>query len=137
MPASKSQRIAGWVLTVLIAIFLIGPSAIIGKFIDWEGKEQMFQKMGFTFDLMFKIGILEVILAILLLIPTTTFVAAILLTGYLGGAVVTHLRVGEPIFMPIIMGVVMWIGLALRFPQIWSLSIGNSPARSTQEKTSN
>ena len=84
-----------------------------------------------------KIGILEVILAILLLVPATTFLAAILLTGYLGGAVVTHLRVGEPIFMPIIMGIVMWIGLALRFPQIWRLSIGNSPAGSAQEKTSN
>ncbi len=46
-------RIAGWVLSVLLALFLIVASAG-GKFMDWPGKDKMFADMGFTLDLMFK-----------------------------------------------------------------------------------
>lgn len=125
MVPSKKQRIAGWIVSGLVAVFLIGISAV-GKFTEWEGKEEMFQKIGFTTELVFKIGILEVMLAIVYLIPRTSFLGAILLTGYLGGATVTHLRVGEPIYFPVILGVVMWIGCALRNPQIFSLSLGKT-----------
>ena len=125
MVPSKKQRIAGWILSGLVALMLIGPSAM-GKFLEWEGKEKAFQDMGFTTDLMIKIGILEVTLAILYLIPRTSFLGAILLTGYLGGATVTHLRVGEPFITPVIVGVVMWFGCALRKPEIFSILIGKS-----------
>ena len=129
MTTSKSRmRIAGWILSGIVALFLIGPSAM-GKFTEWEGKQKMFEHMGFTTDLMFKIGILEVALAILFLVPRTGFLAAILLTGYLGGATVTHLRVGEPFFAPIIMGVVLWIALGLRRPEIFSLAIGSEVSK--------
>ena len=129
MTTSKSRmRIAGWILSGIVALFLIGPSAM-GKFTEWEGKQKMFDHMGFTTDLMFKIGILEVALAILFLVPRTGFLAAILLTGYLGGATVTHLRVGEPFFAPIIMGVVLWVALGLRRPEIFSLAIGSEVSK--------
>lgn len=131
MTGSNTQRIIGWVLTVLVAALLMGPSAM-GKFLDWEGKKEAFEKMGFTIELMNKIGVLEMILAILLLIPRSAFLAAILLTGYLGGAVLTHLRVGEPVFMPILVGVVIWVGLALRRPILFNLALGfNPPAAET------
>ncbi len=52
---SKS-KMAGWFLSILLALFLIGASAS-GKFTEWEGKAQMFEKMGFTNDVMFKIGV--------------------------------------------------------------------------------
>ena len=122
MLPSKKQRIAGWVLTILVGLFLIFSST--GKFIEWEGKEEMFAKMGFTIDMMFKIGVLEIAVAVLYLIPQSSFLGAILLTGYLGGAVVTHLRVDEPFFFPIILGILVWIGVALRFPEIFSLARG-------------
>lgn len=123
MTTSKS-KLTGWILSILLALFLIGASAM-GKFTEWEGKTQMFEKMGFTTDLMFKIGVLEVIIAILFVIPRTGFLGAILLTGYLGGATVTHLRVGEPVFMPVIIGIVVWVALGLRCPEIFSLALGN------------
>jgi hypothetical protein len=123
MTTSSKTRLAGWILSGLVAIFLIGPSAM-GKFVEWEGKTQMFEKMGFTNDLMFKIGILEVAIAVLYFIPQTSFLGAILLTGYLGGATVTHLRVGEPFVFPIVVGVVAWIACGLRCPQIFSLATG-------------
>ncbi len=126
MTTSKS-KLTGWVLSILLTAFLIGASAT-GKFTEWEGKAQMFEKMGFSTELMFKIGVLEVVIAVLFVIPRTGFLGAILLTGYLGGATVTHLRVGEPVFMPVIIGIVAWIAFGLRRPEVFSLAIGSSPA---------
>jgi uncharacterized membrane protein YphA (DoxX/SURF4 family) len=67
----------------------------MGKFTQWKGKSEMFAKMGRSEAAMVKIGIVEVVIAILFLIPRTSFVAAILLAAYFGGAVATHVRVGE------------------------------------------
>ena len=125
--SSKSQ-IAGWVLSGLVSVFLAGPSAL-GKFVEWEGKAKMFDHIGFTNDVIMKIGVLEIMLAILFLIPRTGFLGAILLTGYLGGATVTHVRIGDPYFMPIVIGVVMWIGMGLRRPAVFSLAIDSKAAR--------
>lgn len=131
MRPAKWKTVVGWVLTILIFLLLIGPSAM-GKLMDWEGKEAMFTAMGFSVELMRSIGYLELTLAILLVIPQTSFLAAILLTGYLGGATVTHLRVGEAFFMPIVIGIVMWIALGLRRPEIfrlaWGTPTGSPPA---------
>ena len=73
---------------------------------------------------MFKIGIVEVAIAILFLIPRTAFVGAILLAAYLGGATATHVRVGDPFYFPIIIGVVAWIALGLRKPEVLRLALG-------------
>lgn len=123
---TKTKRTVGWVLSFLVSLFLIGGSAA-GKFIEWPGKAEMFAKMGVTNDLIMKIGVLEIVLAVLLLIPRAGFLAAILLTGYLGGAVMTHVRIGDPFYFPIIVGVVMWIGLGLRLPGVFGLVLGQSP----------
>lgn|SRR5690606_22880172 len=120
----KARLITGWVMSVLLALFLIVVSAS-GKFTEWEGKEEMFSKLGYTSDLMFKIGIVEVVLALLVLIPRTTFIAAVLLTGYLGGATATHVRVGDPFFFPILLGVFLWVAVGLRRPEIFTLAIGS------------
>jgi len=127
MKTSKS-KLTGWILSILLAVFMIVVSAT-GKFTEWEGKAQMFEKMGFSTDLMFRIGVLEVVVAILFVIPRTGFVGAILLTGYLGGATVTHVRVGDPFFFPVIMGIVAWIALGLRRPEVFSLAFGSSPVK--------
>jgi hypothetical protein len=121
--ASKTKRVVGWIVSGAVALMLCGPSAM-GKFTEWEGKAEMFEHLGYTQDLITKIGFLEITLAILFLIPRTSFVGAILLTGYLGGATATHVRVGDPFFMPILVGVVMWIGLGLRRPEVFSLAFG-------------
>lgn len=128
MTQSKTKATVGWVLSGIVALFLIGVSAP-GKFIEWEGKEKMFEHLGITVDLIKQIGVLEIILAILFVFPRTGFLAAILLTGYLGGATVVHLRVNDPFLFPVIVGVIMWIGLALRQPQIWGLAFGGKCVR--------
>lgn len=128
----KAARITGWVLTILLEVLLIGMSAM-GKFTDWPQKEEMFGKMGFTVAQMYPIGVLEVAIALLFLIPQTSFLAAILLTGYLGGATVTHYRVGEPVFMPVIVGIVVWIALGLRKRGVFEMAFGCTPVASPKE----
>ena len=123
MAASKKQRIAGWVLSGLIASMLILASAS-GKFTEWPGKAEMFAKLGYSTDTMFKVGIVEVVVTILFLIPRTAFLGAILLTGYLGGATATHVRVGDPFFFPPILGVLVWIAYALRRPDVIKSAFG-------------
>lgn len=132
---SKKMRITGWVISVLVFLMLAVVSAS-GKFVEWEGKTEMFEKMGFSTELMMRIGVLEVILAVLFLVPRASFLAAVLLTGYLGGAVVTHLRVGEPFFFPILVGIVMWTGRGLRRPEVFALAwgTGHSPRSASAAK---
>lgn len=134
MSGSKKMRIAGWILTGLVAAFL-GIGSAAGKFVEWEGKAEKFEHLGYSQELIAKIGILEIALAIIYLIPRTSFLGAILLTGYLGGAIATHVRIGDQFFFPIIVGVVMWTGLALRRPQVFSLAIG-STLKSIEPETS-
>lgn len=121
--SSNKGRIAGWVLTGLVSAFLIFGSAI-GKFIEWEGKAEMFEKFGFSMDMMTGIGALEVALALGILIPRIGFVSALLLTAYLGGATVTHVRIHDPFYFPILVGIVLWIGMGLRMPEIFRLAAG-------------
>jgi len=131
MNPSKTQLIAGWILSGLVAFFMAIVSAS-GKFAEWEGKEEMFAKFGYTSELMMKIGIVEVVISILYLIPRTAFLGAILLTAYLGGATEVHVRVGEPFFMPILIAVVMWVALGLRNPTIFKLAKGETASSSSE-----
>lgn len=119
----RAMHITGWVLTVLVSLFLIGGSGI-PKFINWEGKDKMLEQMGIAAELMPRIGVLEIGLALLFLIPRTAFLAAVLLTGYLGGAVMTHVRVNDPFYFPIALGVIVWVALGLRQPVIFALAAG-------------
>ena len=125
MKSSKS-KLAGWILSGLLALFLVGPSAM-GKFVDWEGKDLMFEKLGLTNELVQKIGVLEIVLAVLFIIPRTGFLGAILLTGYFGGAILTHLRIGDSIVFVVCFAVLLWICLGLRQPEIFALALGKSP----------
>jgi hypothetical protein len=118
---SKAQRITGWVLTGLVGLFMIGVSGV-PKFFDFPGKNEMMEHLGIPLALVPTLAVLEIAVTVIYLIPRTSFLGAILLTGYLGGAILTHLRVGDPWYFPIIIGVLAWLGLALRQPMIFSLT---------------
>ena len=91
---------------------------------DWPGKEEMFKKMGYSIATMNGIGVVEVIVIVLYVIPQTAFLGSILLTGYLGGATEVHVHAGEPYFFPIIIGVLAWTGYALRRPDVIKSAFG-------------
>lgn len=127
----STSKIFGWALSLLVAAFL-GIASAYGKFFDFSGKEELFAKLGWSTDVMFYIGIVEVVIAILFLIPRTAFIAAILMSAYLGGATAAHVRVNDPFFFPIIMGIILWSALGLRDPRVFKLAF--QPASPTSEE---
>lgn len=83
-----------------------------------------FKAMGYPDGAVFKLGIVELLATILYVVPATSILGAILLTGYLGGAVDVHVRVGDDlgkILTPVILGVIAWGGLYLRDPRLRAL----------------
>ena len=74
-------------------------------------------QLGYPLNVTVTIGVIELILTALYVIPRTSIFGALLLTGYLGGAVAAHMRVGNPVFesyiFPLMMGVLLWGGLVL------------------------
>jgi hypothetical protein len=83
--------------------------------------EQMSSHFGWPGSVLFAVGLAEMGCTVLYLVPRTSVLGAVLLTGYLGGAVATHVRIGEPFFAPIAFGVVFWLGLWLREPRLKEL----------------
>jgi hypothetical protein len=77
--------------------------------------------LGLPETLMLPLGVLELFCVVVYLVPRTSVLGAILLAGYMGGAILTHLRVGEPVYAEIIIGMVIWLGLWLREPRLRAL----------------
>lgn len=133
----KVQRIIGWVLSGLIAAFLIVASGVpkLLESSDPEMKKQMeeiLNNIGWKAETIKVIGVIEIVISLLYVIPRTGFLGAILITGYLGGAIATHVRVGDTNWvMPVVMGVLVWVALALRKPVIWRLAVGANPCPPT------
>lgn len=120
------KKIIGWILSILIAAMMIFLSAP-GKFMDFDGKEEMFAKLGWGIEVMKTIGVIEIAVAILYLIPRTAFIGAVLVTAYLGGAIATHVRVNDQFIMPVIMGVLVWVALGLRDGRIFTTAFAAPP----------
>ncbi len=120
-PASESKALlwVGWVLGTLPALMIAvgGVMAITKQTIAIEG----FSKHGYDPQSAPAIGVAALVSAVLYLIPRTAALGAILLTGYLGGAVATHVRVGEGFAPPVIVGVLVWLGLVLRDSRLRSV----------------
>jgi len=65
--------------------------------------------------------LLLVTCTVLYVVPRTQVLGALLLTAYLGGATATHVRIGDPFWFPVVMGVILWAGLYLREPRLRAL----------------
>jgi hypothetical protein len=78
-------------------------------------------KMGLPVSLMLTIGILELLCVVIYLIPQTSVLGAILFTGFIGGTILAHLRIGEKVYIQATLGVMVWLGLYLRDPRLRQL----------------
>jgi len=117
----KWMTITGWVISaVVVAQFMM--SAVF-KLIQHPMVLEGFGKE--KFDIPAKcivpIGILEGVCTLLYLFPKTAVLGAVLLAGYLGGAIMTHLRVNDNFAAPIIVGLLVWLGIFLRDPRLRSI----------------
>lgn len=111
-PVSKKALWAGYIMSALPVLMLLFSAAM--KFAKPPPVVEGFKHLGLPESIVFGLGVLEVSCTLLYVIPRTSVLGAILLTGYLGGAVLAHLRVGDPFFGPVIFGVLIWGGLFLR-----------------------
>ncbi|MDB6093315.1 MAG: Arginine/ornithine antiporter ArcD [Verrucomicrobia bacterium] len=118
-PVSKKATIIGWILSILPSLLLVF-SAVM-KFAKPAGMAEGFAHLQIPLSMAGGLGVLELACTVIYLIPRTAVLGAILLTGYLGGAILTHLRVGDPYFVQGLLGVVLWGGVYLRDPRLRAL----------------
>ena len=110
----------GRVLSLLLAGFLIFSGVMKLQPVTPEVEEGL-QHVGISTSLLVPLAVVEIISAVLFVIPQTMVVGAILLTGYMGGAICTHLRVGDPFVVQAAIPILVWVAAALREPSLWSL----------------
>ncbi len=112
-------------LPVLLMLFSASMKLSYGAaFVETWTKTFGFQESALT-----PVGILEVLCVAVYLVPRTAVLGAILLAAYLGGAVVTHVRVGDPFVIPIVLGVFVWAGLYLRDRRLRALLPLRAPSK--------
>jgi len=119
---SKKALWAGRVISALPGLFLLMDGVM--KLVKPAPVVEATVRLGYPESVIFGLGIVLLACTILYLIPSTSVLGAILLTGYLGGAVATHVRVGEglfPVSFPVILGVLIWLGLYLRDERLRAL----------------
>ena len=118
--SSKVSSWAGRVVSALVVAFLLFDGGIKVMMLDpaVEGSVQL----GYPASTVFGIGLALLVSTALYAVPRTAFLGAILLTGYLGGAVATQVRVEDPWFaFPVFFGVLVWAGLYLRDGRVRAL----------------
>lgn len=113
---SKKRMWAGRILSALPVLLLLFSGAM--KLIRPPELAEAFAHLGYPETLALPIGVLEIVCTVVYLVPQTSALGAVLLTGYLGGATATHVRVGDPFHLPVIAGVLVWAGLFLRDPRL-------------------
>lgn len=125
MPASTTSLWIGRILSALVVLFLALDGGI--KLVPVAEVTQTMQQLGYSGgDAQARLlGVLTLACALLYALPRTSVLGAILLTGYLGGAMATHLRVDSPLFSHLLfgfyIGVMAWGGLYLRDPLLRAL----------------
>jgi hypothetical protein len=117
MGASTSKGLwLGRIMSALTVLFLLFDGVI--HLMQIAPVVESFVQLGYSPSIALPLGIIELVCLILYVIPRTSVLGAILLTGYLGGAVATNARVGYPLFshvlFPVYVGVLLWAGLYLR-----------------------
>ena len=114
--SAKKRSIAGYVLTGLVAAFLTFDTVM--KLLQLAPAVQGTTELGYPAGTVVVIGAIEFVCLVLYLVPRTSVLGALVLTGYLGGAIATHVRVGSPLpthtLFPIYVALMVWGGLYLR-----------------------
>jgi len=123
---------AGIILSALPVLFVLFDGAIHLMVIP--PVVQAFTQLGYPVSTSRALGVIELVCIVLYLMPRTSVLGAILLTGYLGGAVATNLRVGSPLFsntlFPVYVGILAWGGLFLRDERVRAvIPVRRQPSR--------
>lgn len=118
-PGSKKMLWAGWIVSAIPVLMLLFSG--VGKLVRPPAVLEGFAHLGWPERLILPIAILEIACTLVYLVPRTAVLGAILITGYLGGATATHVRLGEPFVLQVGFGMVAWLGLYLRDGRVRAL----------------
>ena len=120
MAASRRAVIVGWVISILVSLMFVFSAAmkLVGGPELAKGMEHL--ELAGKIPLI-PLTILELTVVTVYLIPPTAVLGAILLTGYLGGAILTHWRVGDMFVVHIVLGMLIWLGIYLREDRLRAL----------------
>lgn len=118
-PVGKPARIVGWVLTIAPNLLILF-SAVM-KLAHPPQLDEGFAHLGIPPSQALGLGILELACVVVYLIPRTAVVGAILMTGYLGGAMEVHVRIGEQVVSHVLILIALWGGVFLREPRLRAL----------------
>ena len=120
---SKKMLWAGRIVSAIAVLFLLMDGVM--KVMQLTPVMESFEKLGYPTNVALSLGILQLVCVICYVIPRTSILGAILLTGYLGGAVATHVRVGDPLFshvlFPVYLGILVWGGIWFRNERLRSV----------------
>ena len=120
---ARKSVAAGYVLTALVALFLTFDTVL--KVLTLAPAVQGTTDLGYPAGTVLPIGVIELVCLGLYLVPRTSVLGALLLTGYLGGAIATHVRTSSPLLshtlFPIYVACLVWGGLYLREPRLQAL----------------
>jgi DoxX-like family len=121
-PVSKKMLWAGCILSAIPVLFLLFDD--VAKLIKPASVVEATVRLGYPESIIPGLGILSLVCTVVYAVPRTSVLGAILLTGYLGGASATHVRIGDalfPILFPSIVGALIWGGLFLRDARLRTL----------------
>jgi hypothetical protein len=123
VPVSKKMLWGGRIASGLVILFLLFDATI--KIIRLAPALEGTARLGYSVSIVLPLGIVLLVCVVLYMIPRTSILGAILLTGYLGGAVASNVRVGNPLFgyilAPVYVAVLLWLGLFLRDSRVREL----------------
>ena len=133
---SRNKTIAGWILSGLFVLFMLGAS-VSPKLLGMQVAADTMRQLGWPDGFVLTIGIIELACVLLYVFPRTSLLGAVLTMALLGGAMATQIRVGSPLFshqlFSIYLGLFMWAGLWLRDPALralfpWRVLEGDRPS---------
>ena len=119
MALSRGRYWTGWVISILLSLMFLmsagmklkgGPEVAAGM-----------EHLGIPSSMLLPLALLELACVLVYLVPPTAVLGAVLLTGYVGGIILTHWRVGDPMVIPIVLGLLVWLGIYLREPRLAAL----------------
>ena len=120
MQAASGKTVwTGRVITAVVSLLFLFSAGM--KFVGGADVREGMAHLGLPESMTIPLGILEAACTVIYLIPASSVLGAILLAGYIGGAICTHWRVGDPFLPQIAVGLVVWLGIYLREPRLKAL----------------
>lgn len=119
MAVSRGRLWTGRVVTTLVSLMFLMSAGM-----KFKGGPEVAAGMGhlqIADSMLLPLAILELACVAVYVVPPTAVLGAVLLTGYVGGIILTHWRVGDPVVIPIVLGLMVWLGIYLREPRLAAL----------------